>query len=42
SVTATMVGAAVHQGFVDLSAPAPVAEWSGDAARAAITWNDLM
>lgn len=42
SVTATMAGAAVHQGFVDLEAPAPVAEWSGDAKRAAITWNDLL
>ncbi len=42
SVTATMVGAAVHLGFVDPAAPAPVAEWSGDANRAAITWNDLL
>jgi hypothetical protein len=42
SVTATMAGAAVHRGFVDLAAPAPVPEWAGDAARAAITWNDLL
>ncbi len=42
SVTATMVGAAVHRGFVDLAATAPVPEWAGDAVRAAITWNDLL
>jgi hypothetical protein len=42
SVTATMAGAAVHQGFVDLEAHAPVAEWNSDARRAAITWNDLL
>jgi hypothetical protein len=42
SVTATMAGAAVHQGFVDLEAPAPVPEWTGDTRRAAITWNDLL
>lgn len=42
SVTATMVGAAVNQGFLSLSDPAPVAEWAKDKARAAITWNDLL
>lgn len=42
SVTATMVGAAVHQGFLDITAPAPVAEWANDRRRAAITWNDLL
>lgn len=43
SLTATMVGAAVMRGFVDLDDPAPVAEWArnGDP-RAAIKWNDLM
>lgn len=43
SVTATMVGAAMLRGFVDLDSPAPVDEWSrkGDP-RAAIEWNDLM
>lgn len=42
SVTATMVGAAVHRGFLDLDGPAPVPEWAGDPERAAITWNDLL
>lgn len=42
SVTATMVGAAMMRGLVDLEAPAEVPEWRGDAKRAAITWNDLM
>ncbi|MFN0023773.1 MAG: serine hydrolase domain-containing protein [Parvularculaceae bacterium] len=42
SVTATMVGAAVHQGFIDINTPAGAPEWAGDAARAAITWNDLL
>lgn len=42
SVTATMVGAAVQQGFIDIAAPAPVAEWAQDKNRAAITWNDLL
>lgn len=43
SVTATMVGAAMLRGFIDLESPAPVEEWSrrGDP-RAAIKWNDLM
>ncbi len=42
SVTATMVGAAVHLGFLDLAAPAPVAEWANDRKRAAIDWNDML
>ncbi len=42
SVTATMVGAAVQQGFINIAAPAPVAEWAQDKKRAAITWNDLL
>ncbi len=42
SVTATVLGAAVLQGLVDLSDPAPVPEWQGDAARSKITWNDLL
>ncbi|MFN3959824.1 MAG: serine hydrolase domain-containing protein [Parvularculaceae bacterium] len=42
SVTATMVGAAVHRGLLDLDAPAPVPEWAGDPERSAITWNDLL
>jgi CubicO group peptidase (beta-lactamase class C family) len=42
SVTATMVGAAVHRGFIDLEASAPVPEWASDEKRAAITWNDLL
>ena len=42
SVTATMAGAAVQLGFLDIETPAPVREWAGDPARAAITWNDLL
>jgi CubicO group peptidase (beta-lactamase class C family) len=42
SVTATLVGAAVRKGWVDISAPAPVPEWRGDPDRSRITWNDLL
>jgi CubicO group peptidase (beta-lactamase class C family) len=42
SLTATMVGAAINEGFLDLSEPAPVAEWANDKARRAIAWNDLL
>ncbi len=42
SVTATVLGAAVLQGLVDLDEPAPVPEWRGDAVRSKITWNDLL
>ena len=42
SVTATMVGAAMLRGLVDLEAPAEVSEWRGDAKRAAIAWNNLL
>jgi CubicO group peptidase (beta-lactamase class C family) len=42
SVTATMVGAAVQQGLLDIAATAPVAEWAKDPRRAAIAWNDLL
>lgn len=42
SVTASMVGAAVLRGFIDINAPAPVPEWRNDEARKTITWNDLL
>jgi hypothetical protein len=42
SVTATIAGAAVERGYIRLEDPAPVPEWRGDAARSAITWNDLL
>ncbi|MEK7265925.1 MAG: serine hydrolase [Pseudomonadota bacterium] len=42
SVTATMVGAAVLRGLIDIETPAPVAEWQGDKAREAISWNNLL
>jgi CubicO group peptidase (beta-lactamase class C family) len=42
SVTATVLGAAVLQGLVELDDPAPVREWQGDAARSKITWSDLL
>jgi CubicO group peptidase (beta-lactamase class C family) len=42
SIAATVIGAAAHQGIVDLSGPAPVPAWQvpGDP-RAAITWHNL-
>lgn len=42
SVTATMAGAAMMRGFIDLEAPAPVREWKAGDPRAAINWNDLL
>lgn len=43
SVTATMTGAAMLRGFIDLESPVPVEEWSRKSdPRAAIKWNDLM
>jgi len=42
SVTATMIGAAVYQGLVDIDAPAQAPEWRGEDERAAITWRDLL
>ena len=42
SVTATMIGAAVNKGLIDINSPASAEEWKGDADRSEITWNDLM
>jgi len=42
SVTATLVGAAVKRGFIDVNDPAPVPEWEGDSEKSKITWNDLL
>ena len=42
SVTASLVGAAVLNGYLRIDDPAPVPEWKDDPARAAITWNDLL
>lgn len=42
SVTATMVGAAVFQGFIEIGSPTPVSEWFKDPEKGAITWNDLL
>ncbi len=42
SVTATLVGAAVEHGYLDINDPAPVPEWEGDAQKSLITWNDLL
>lgn len=42
SVTASIVGAAVKRNYIDIDDPAPVPEWENDAARSAITWNDLL
>lgn len=41
SVMATLIGAAVHDGFIDIDDAAPVAEWD-DAERSAITWRHLL
>jgi len=42
SVTASLVGAAVLNGYIDIEAPVPVPEWVGDDAKSKITWNDLL
>lgn len=42
SVMATLVGAAVERGYLDVNDPAPVPEWEGDAQKSLITWNDLL
>lgn len=42
SVTASMIGAAVHRGFIDVATPTLLAEWANDRERAAIKWNDLL
>ena len=41
SVTAAMIGALVHQGKLDIHAPAPVPEWAGDE-RKQITVDHLL
>ncbi len=42
SITATLIGAAVQRGLVDIDAPAPVSEWARDDARSKITWRHLL
>lgn len=42
SVTATLVGAAVKRGLLDINDAAPVPEWEGDDQKSRITWNDLL
>jgi hypothetical protein len=42
SVTASVVGAAVLRGYINLDDPAPVPEWRSGDPRTAITWNDLL
>src|SRR3546814_16145599 len=43
SISATLIGAAVQQGLIDIDAPAPIPEWRtpGDP-RAAITTDQLL
>lgn len=41
SITQGLAGIAVRKGLLDVDAPAPVTEWSGDE-RAAITLDDLL
>ena len=42
SVTATLIGAAVRRGFIQMDSPAPVDSWVSDPTRSMITWHDLM
>ena len=42
SITATLIGAAVLDGLIDIDDPAPVASWSSDPQRSKITWRDLL
>ena len=42
SITATLVGAAVHKGYLNIKDPAPVPEWADDTQKSKITWNDLL
>lgn len=42
SVTATLVGAAVLHGYVDINDRAPVPEWADEAEKSRITWDDLL
>lgn len=42
SVTATLIGAAVLDGLIDIDDPAPVASWASDPQRSKITWRDLL
>lgn len=42
SVTATLVGAAAHHGYLNVNNPAPVPEWKPDDERSQITWNNLL
>lgn len=43
SLTATLVGRAVHLGLVDVNQPAPVPAWAGPGdPRGRISWNQLL
>ena len=42
SVTATLIGAAVLRGHVDVAERAPAALWENDPVRSQITWRDLL
>ncbi len=43
SVTAAMVGVAVHKGLIDIDARPPIDDWAtADDPRGAITWRDLL
>ncbi|MEZ5893852.1 MAG: serine hydrolase [Parvularculaceae bacterium] len=42
SVTATVFAAAAMRGLADVDDAPPVPEWTGDASKAPIKWNDLL
>lgn len=42
SLTATLAGASVHAGYLDMDAPLVAQEWKGDPARESLRWDDLM
>lgn len=42
SITATLIGAAVGDGLIDIDAPALVPAWRDDDPQTSITWRDLL
>ncbi|MEM8770521.1 MAG: serine hydrolase [Pseudomonadota bacterium] len=42
SVTATLIGAAVEDGLIDINSTPPLQAWEKDEARRKITWDDLL
>lgn len=42
SITATLIGAAVRRGLINIEDRAPVTNWTKDPTRSMITWHDLL